>query len=286
MHVLITGINGYIAQYLLKYKPAHISVSGTYHSRISPGKEASLNQIPLDLENTIQSQVENIKPEIVIHTAAISNLGICEKNPDLAYRVNSAATKELAHWCNQINARLLYLSTDIVFDGENAPYAETDKPDPLNVYGKSKYQGELAVQAFANNTIVRLALVLGQGLAENKNFVDWIIERVTGNQPVPLFFDEIRTPLCAIDVAKMLWQIVINNSRGTFHLCSSQSVDRFTLGKKICKYHDKNFSQINKIAMKDVEIIRPRDVSMVNNNLNIKIPSVLSGIERLFLEYE
>ena len=285
LHVLITGINGYISQYLLKFRPQGVSISGTYHSTKLPF-EKSLSQIPLDLTKDVCKQLQNIKPDVVIHTAAVSNLAICQNNPDLAHRINSLATKELAHCCAKINARLLYLSTDIVFDGAHAPYAESAEAQPVNIYGKSKYAGELAVKTFEGNTIVRLALVLGEGIAEKKNFVDWLITRIKKNQSIHLFYDEIRTPVCAVDAAKMIWKIVLENITGIVHICSQESVDRYTLGREICKFYNKDFNNFVKVSLKDVALARPKDVSMVNNNRDLVIPAILPQIKRLFLDHE
>ena len=282
MHVLITGINGYISQYLLRYKPSNITVSGTYHSTPNTA-HSDLIQIPLELGQSIFNQLDTIDADVVIHTAAYSNLALCENNPDLAYRINGKATEELADWCKQTNTHLVYLSTDIVFDGDSAPYSETDTPKSINVYGKSKYQGECAVKIVERNTIIRLALVLGQGIGVNKNFVDWIIDRIKTKQNVPLFFDEIRTPVCAGDVAKAIWNIVEQKTSGVLHICSSQSIDRYTLGDKICNYYDSSFKNIQKKSLKDQKVKRPRDVSLLNNKLEFKIPSILTHIGDLFL---
>jgi len=285
LHVLITGISGYISQYLLKFRPDDVSITGTYHSK-SLISERSISQIPLDLSKDVYGQLHSIRPNVVIHTAALSNLTSCEKNPDLAFRINSQATEELAHWCAKINARLLYLSTDIVFDGAHAPYAELDEPKPLNVYGKSKYKGELAVKAYQGNSITRLALVLGEAIAEKKNFVDWLVTRINSNQSIPLFYDEIRTPVCAIDAARIIWKIVCEKMAGIFHICSQESIDRYTLGKEICTFYQKDFKDFNKVSLKDVAVKRPKDVSMVNNNSCFAIPAILPDIKRLFLDYE
>ena len=290
MRALITGINGYISQFLLKNKPVNVSIIGTYHKRALKSKQTDLVQILLDLKKDVHSQLKDIHPDVVIHTAAVSNLGLCEKMPDLAFRVNSYAAEELATWCNEKNIRFVYLSTDIVFDGQNAPYNENDTPQPINIYGKSKFKGELAARKSRNYVIARLALVLGQGLGENKNFVDWIVDRVNKDQPVPLFYDEIRTPIKAIDAAFILWEIALSKEQGIFHLCSDESMDRFSLGKKICKHYKNSFKLIDSVSIKKLEIKRPIDASMINRRLdekfNIKIPSVLKSIERLFLNYE
>lgn len=287
MRVLITGINGYISQFLLKYLPQNITVTGSYYKSIPNLNNLSIHLVYFDLTKDVDSQLRDVEADVVIHTAAISNLNLCEKVPDIAYRVNSQATRELMKWCNTNSTRLVYLSTDIVFDGQKAPYSENDVPKPINVYGKSKYLGERWTLECNNFAIIRLALVLGQALGTNQNFVDWIIDRIHNNLSVPLFYDEIRTPVSAIDAAQIIWKIAISGVTGTFHICSDKSVDRYQIGTKICKYIQPGFNRFKKISMQTLETKRPVDVSLQNNNLfetlKIDSPSLMNNIEQLFL---
>lgn len=285
MHILITGISGYISQFLLKHKPGNVSIIGTYHKKI-PESEKDLKLIPLNLTKNVNPQLKKVFPDVVIHTAAISNLGLCEKYPETAFRINGKATDEIALWCNKQKIRLIYLSTDIVFDGQHASYNEKDEANPINVYGQSKYKGELAVQKCKDFAISRLALVLGQSLNENKNFVDWIVDKINNNQNIPLYYDEIRTPVNVSDAARIIWKIALSKQQGIFHLCSEEKIDRFTLGQEICKYYKYDLNRIKKVSAKNSGIRRPLDTSLINSRLknifDIKIPPVIKNINRLF----
>lgn len=284
--VLITGITGYISQYLLKSAPGNMEISGTIHSTQTEKEHHKYSLIPLDLSQPIAKQLASVNVDLVIHTAANSNLAQCEEDPEMAYRVNSQATSELADWCYQSGTKLIYLSTDIVFDGENAPYSEQDKPAPINIYGESKYRGEQAVLRYEDFSIVRLALVLGQGLGAKKNFVDWIIGKIDNNEEIPLFHDEIRTPAPAINVTKALWKIALENGNGIFHISTDRNYNRIEIGKEIINYYQKGYSNIKETSLKDIPGKRPVDVSLLNRNLyrkydlkfsSIKIPELFKG---------
>jgi len=271
MKVLITGITGYLTQYLLKTVPENIHLSGTWHSPLTMDEKSDFKGIelfPLDLQNNLLPQLDNIKADILIHTAAEANLAKCENNPDYARRVNHLAVAELAAWCDQHKTRLIFVSTDIVFDGEHAPYKENDLPQPVNIYGKTKFAGEQAVQQFcADHAVLRLALVLGKGLGRKKNFIDWLKEQVKNQNEVPLFYDEIRTPIYAGDAAKFIWAVALSSHTGIFHCCGDKSIDRFTLGKKICDSLKKDYKFLKKVSVKNMSHPRPADVTLVDSKL-------------------
>lgn len=290
MNVLITGVSGYIAQYLLKTAPENCQITGTFYSPVPDSEKTKLsgiNLIPLKLENNVFDQLQNLNTDVVIHAAAVSALAESDEDPERATRINSLATGELAAWAKQKGSRFIYLSTDIVFDGQQAPYQESDKPEPINPYGKSKLAGEISAQK--NNpdaVIARLALVLGKGLGRKKNFVDWLEEHVRQKKTIPLFMDEIRTPINVKDAAKTIWKLAASDNSGIFHLCGTESVDRYALGVRICHYIDPQFSLFKKTSLKEMSYARPADVSMKDNRLgqifNHSNPSAIDDISRLF----
>ncbi|MCB0282466.1 MAG: SDR family oxidoreductase [Calditrichae bacterium] len=292
MHVLITGITGYISRYLLKFAPPDIKISGTFHSPLNSEEKSAfkhINLVQLELQNPVEVQLQNIKADVVIHTAAVSGLAESASGIEQADRINNVSSGELARWAKNRSCKFIYLSTDIVFDGLHAPYSESDKCVPVNSYGKSKYDGELAVLKNNDNAIItRLALVLGQGIGRKKNFIDWLHNSVRLNQEIPLFTDEIRTPVCAIDVAKTIWHLTQKDAAGIFHLCGNKSIDRYELGCRICNYIDANYNNFKKASLHDMPYRRPVDVSLKDNRLleilNYSIPSPLDEIGSLFNE--
>jgi len=256
MRVLITGVNGYVAWHLLQTLPAGVELWGT----LRPGRKNQYRfpVISLDLQKEVAPALRDVDVDAVIHTAAISSLAQCEQEPQKAMRINGEATAELADWCAEKKAHLVYLSTDIVFDGEHAPYAPDDSPAPINVYGKSKYAGELAVREGA---VVRLALLLGRS-PHKKNFVDWFLERAENNLDIPLFYDEVRTPVPTMAAARKIWEITLARKKGRFHLAGKNRYNRLELGQALCAEYGLRDVRLKPVSLKKAAIPRPRDVRL------------------------
>ncbi len=284
--VLITGITGYISQYILKSKPSSVQVIGTARK---PLNLPDIQTFLLDLNKSLFPQLDSlpILPDVVLHTAAVSGLGACEKNPEMAERVNGSATRELARWCAKNGVRLIYFSTDIVFKGDRPPYDESSQPDPINVYGRTKLQGELAVQETLNDfAIGRIALSLAPGLNGTRNFIDWFLERLSNKQEIPLFTDEIRTPTFTPELAKRFWQLVLSKETGIFHVCGAQAIDRYQLGRALCDALGHGHDLLKPISLKQMtDYPRPVDVSLVSTRKideeEFKIPGILYFVEQL-----
>lgn len=219
--------------------------------------------IPLFLEKEIPAQLTNVKPDVVIHTAAMASLSACERDETLAQRINGEAVSELAQWCHSSGCRLIHLSTDIVFKGDQPPYFENSAPDPINAYGRSKLAGEQAVARYTENYVIaRIALAQGRGLFPTKNFVDWFLERLNSGQEIPLFCDEIRTPTAVTALADWLWQIALSDEQGIFHLCGEQALNRWQLGQMYCNFLGQGWELLKPISLSDMnDCPRPVDVS-------------------------
>jgi len=282
--VLITGISGFIGQYLLKLAPSGVSLTGTYHSPQAWEKSpfySSIQTIPLNLELPVARQLQNTQADILIHTAAMAGLADCQAHPEKAQRVNTGASAELAAWCAERNCRMIYLSTDIVFDGRHAPYDEHSTPEPLNVYGQSKHLGELAVQEKTPDfAIARIALSLGKGLGIRKNFLDWFLQRLENGESIPLFTDEIRTPTAVIPLVQHLWRLALSGEQGIFHLCSARPLTRYRLGQMLCEHLGFATDQLQAIKQADLGgYPRPADVSLVSTRTVNGQRFTMEGIE-------
>lgn len=285
-HVLITGINGYIGRYLLNDKPSPIRLSGTVRAPLDQsriGLPETLPVYPLNLEDDMDSTLSRVEPDIIIHTAALANLAMCEKNPVLAATVNTRATAALARWCAQRHIRLVYLSTDIVFSGKEPPYAESDEPNPINVYGYSKWQGEVAVLSQLNDAVVlRIALALGCGSGGRRNFIDWFLDKINRHETIPLFQDEVRTPTAVSSVAETIWQIALCKETGIMHLCGQERINRLELGQLLCNHLGYGHELLRPVSVHSMtDYPRPLDVSLVSTCRLKGQPLLIPGISQM-----
>ena len=262
MKILITGLSGYLGQYLFNYKPDNLQVTGTCHNNSED--QPSRDGFSLDLDSVEAFIRSADRYDLVIHAAAMANLAECERNAGLAYRVNSEATEMLARWSQAQGSRFVYLSTDIVFRGDRGNYTEEDQPDPVNVYGRSKRAGERTVtHNHTNYVICRLSLVLGKAMGISKNFIDHFLHNLNEGNEIKLFVDEWRTPITPRYAAQAIWEIAMSDYSGVVHLCGAERINRYQLGLKIADRLNHPADNIKKaFSGQFTAYPRPLDVSL------------------------
>jgi dTDP-4-dehydrorhamnose reductase len=239
--ILVTGASGYIGRYIRLFQPSHLPVIYQVHQN-----PLSLpDEISFDLRNDFDDIFQDKKIDCIIHLAAMSRMNDCEQDRPNAWAVNVQGSSRLVLLAQKHNSRFIYLSTDLVFDGEVGQYDETASPAPINYYGKTKRHAEILIQQLDNFVIARSALVFGAPVGNKKNFTTQIIENVRAGSPVPVFYDEYRSPIWVEDLAKAIWQLVENDFRGILHLAGPQDLSRAEMAEIVCEaYHlDKSLLQ-------------------------------------------
>lgn len=198
MKILVTGSSGQLGSELRSLAENHSSYETFFLDR---------KQLPLDQTNLIQDMLGIYQPDIIIHSAAYTAVDKAESEPLEADRINHLASEEIAQYCRLNNTKLIAISTDYVFDGESAsPLTEDADVNPINVYGKTKLLGELAIQKWAPHyVIIRTSWVYSTFGA---NFVKTMIRLMTERSEISVIADQIGSPTYARDLAKAIWQIV------------------------------------------------------------------------------
>ena len=215
MKVLLIGANGQLGSDLNKvFRAAGDNVLALTHAQVDVCDEARINEL-LAAE----------KPEVVLNTAAFHKVEECEKKPELAFQVNASAPMRLAAACQKSGAVLVHFSTDYAFGGyaHNTPFAETDKPAPLNVYGVSKVAGE---DLIAYNTdryfVLRVCGLYGIAGSSGKggNFVENMLKKALAGDPIKVVEDQVLTPTYTMDLAEAVRKLVLTGKFGLYHLSS------------------------------------------------------------------
>ena len=184
--------------------------------------------------------MSGFSPNLVVHTAAMTNVDGCERNPELAYRVNVLGTRNVAVAAQQVGARLVYISTDYVFDGEKgSPYIESDCPRPLSAYGISKLGGEYAVRYIMEKYyMVRLCGLYGHAGCVGKgstNFVEMVIKRAAEKKEIRVVSDQIVTPTSTTDVSRKLFELIEKGKYGIYHMTNTGSCSWYEFAAEIVK---------------------------------------------------
>ena len=187
--------------------------------------------------STLENNIEEIGPDVIINCAAYNNVYKAPEEIEKAFLINSFALKYLSNICNKNNIYLCHLSSDYVFDGKKGkPYIETDLPNPVNIYGLSKYVGERIVQINCNNfCIVRTAALYGKSKNNTLNVVEKLVQIAKGNKTIKLVKDEYTSPTFAADLAKQIHKIIENKLTGILHATNSGFCNWVEFGKFLFK---------------------------------------------------
>ena len=218
MKVLVTGASGKLGCYLMQHAGVEgCSRSGEGHHRF-------------DLtDSQLESRLDELRPDVVVHSAALSAIPDCLSQPELADRVNHLASARLGRWCLKAGVRLVYVSTDMVFDGESAPYDEDAEAVPLSEYGRSKLRGEQAVLE-QGHLVARVALMVGPALGGKLSYYDQLLANLRAGKAVSLFQDEWRGMISYADAAEGLLRLARGSGRGIMHL-AGERLSRLEMGQ-------------------------------------------------------
>jgi len=204
MKILITGARGMLGTDLVQALDKHSLI-------VWDIQDADIRD-----ESTV-SKIVDLHPEVVIHLAACTNVDACESQQELAYAVNGTGTKHVALGAAKCDAKLIYTSTDYIFDGDKfTPYLEEDTPNPLNVYGRSKLKGEQYIQEISNNwIIIRTEWLYGKN---GKNFIEAILRQVQAGKDLAVVTDQTGSPTYTVDLAKAITDVVEKDITGIFNI--------------------------------------------------------------------
>lgn len=256
MKVFISGASGLVGSNCLTYfNQQGLETIGTYFSY--PTKSTHYFNT-LNLEDPENFDVKSFRPDIIVHCGALTHVDYCESNPDESYQKTVQSTLNLINLCKKISAKLVYISTDYVFDGLSGPYLEHDAVNPLSVYAKHKLEAESAVldQLGNGSLILRVTNVYGNE-ERNKNFVSRIIDQCLQKQKLILRlpFDQYATPVNAFDVARAMCLLIKDSKSGIFHIASTDWMNRVELALTVLKYFPEADYEL--IPLSTMELAQP-----------------------------
>jgi len=185
-------------------------------------------QVDLSKRKDVRKVIEEFEPEIIINTAAITDVDLCEKERELAWQVNVNGVENLAYTAKLVGAKIIHLSTDYVFDGKNGPYSELDRPNPLSYYGRTKLASEnILLTSGVNYTIIRTMVLYGIGINVKPNFALWVYKNLKENKPIRVVDDQIGNPTLVDDLAFAILKIIELDKSGLYHIAGNDIVSRY-----------------------------------------------------------
>lgn len=267
--VWVTGAGGLIGSYLVR-------LAGEF----APGcRVIPLTRAELDLTDfaAVRERFRREAPQVIIHCAALSRSPVCQAEPALARQLNVEVTAALAEMAAEVS--LVFFSTDLVFDGRQGNYVETDAVNPLSVYAETKVAAERVVLANPRHTIIRTTLNGGASPTGDRGFNEEMRRAWQAGRVMRLFTDEFRCPLAAAVTARATWELALSGEPGIFHLAGSQRLSRWEIGQLLAARCPELHPQLEPGSLKDYHgAPRPADTSFNCAKLQARLSFPLPGL--------
>lgn len=284
--VLITGASGLLGANvaLTASKKKDLEVYATYKSHPVRINKCRTFYLDITHKKEVEQSVLKINPDFVIHTAALANVDHCQQYKKEAWILNVSGTENLVDAVEKISSRLVYISTDSVFDGRRGCYTEKDRPNPLNWYAKTKLAGEKIVAGRnGNHTIIRTN-IYGWNITGKFSLAEWVIDGLKNRKTLTMFKDILFNPILVTNLAEALLDICQKNLSGTFHIAGSEKCSKLIFAEKIAKIFKLNRDYIRPVNISHINLNapRPRDSSLnitrIQKTLDTKLLNVEEGL--------
>lgn len=290
--VIITGSNGLLGQSLLSLllqDSAAYQVIGFSRGINRSGRD-DFNYVSIDLTNqkSLEKNILKLQPDFIINTAAMTNVDACENNKKECDALNIGVLKSLTTLATKINAHIIHLSTDFIFDGKKGNYKETDTPNPLNYYGVSKLKSEEILRnSKIDYTILRTILVYGEVFDMSRsNIVLWVKEMLEKKQEITIVDDQFRAPTYVVDLAHACKVSMDQRSKGVYHIASNTLLSVYEIAQQIAIAFglDANYIKAISTSTLNQTAARPMktgfDLSKTKKELNFYPKSFTEDLQR------
>lgn len=282
--IFVTGGSGLLGWTLTRFlTPASTLFQYWQHPLPDP-----LHTVKVDLvrRDDLMAVLNRYRPDIIINTAALTDQTFCEKYPQAAKALNSHVPGWLAVWAQENGARLVHISTDLVFDGTLGHYRESDPPNPVSVYGQTKLTGEQQVlEACDQGVVLRISIMGGTSFTGQRSLNEVIPQQVSENGSVRLFTDEMRSAIWADNVAEVILELIDHDFTGLLHVPGGKDYSRYEIGEMVFRYYGLSLDKLKPARIADFSGTPPRcpDVttngSLLQNTLTTPLHDFAAGFQ-------
>jgi dTDP-4-dehydrorhamnose reductase len=276
---LVLGASGLVGSHLHRVGVERgVSVDGTSFGQ----KVEGLRRLDVTDADAVRRLLDETRPEVVFHAAASPNVDACEADPSGSRRVNVDAVRTVAEAARGVGARLVYFSSDYVFDGTAGPYVESDAVHPIQEYGRQKVEAEAICREVLpdSHLILRITVVYGWE-RRGKNFVARLIRTLTDGQRMRVPVDQVGSPTLADDLADAAWTLVDRNAAGTLHVAGRDRVDRLAFARAAARAFGLDEELLDGVATADLGQAAPRplDAGMMSARAEALIGRRMVGVD-------
>ncbi len=253
--ILVTGSNGMLGQRTVEFYSRFndIELLATSVENESVIKNIDYIQSDISNRNEIKKVIYDFCPDVIINTAAYTNVDKSETERELAWKINVKGVEYLAEACRVIDSHLIHISTDYIFDGKNGPYNESDLPNPLGYYGRTKLASENALKISAiKYTILRTNVLYGTAKFSRPDFVKWVVDSLRNNIEIKIVDDQINNPTFIDDLVQAINTVIELRKEGIYNIGGIELLSRYEFTLMIADFFGLDKSLINKIKTSDL----------------------------------
>jgi len=268
--ILITGATGQLGRSIVEELQPHFNILSTAR-KIPVETLTTCPVVEMDISNKsiVQQVVSKHEPDVLIHLAAMTNVDGCEREKEKAWNINVKGTEHLLQAISGSETRIIFISTDYVFDGENGPYGVDAKPSPINYYGKSKLAAENAIRGGRNAWVILRTNVLYGAGGSPASFVRWVTESLKIGNEIRVVDDQYGNPTWTGSLAESVKLLIVLNSEGLFHYGGADFISRHQFALKIAVTYNLDQSLIKKISTEELGQLakRPLKSGLTTNKI-------------------
>lgn len=284
-NMMVTGSSGLLGSTLVREAAKNYRVVGV--SRQSEARISGVHAHRCDLADRHQALAcfEEHQPQVIIHAAALTDVERCEAQPDLAEQMNVTATAHAAEWARRKGALLVYISTDSVFDGSRGLYQESDNPNPLNQYAKTKWKAEQAVRQQAPDALIVRTNFFGWRLRAQLSLAEKVVQALVSRQPLTMFTDVFFSPLLVNDLSVIILELIAKGARGVYHAGSRDFCSKHDFALMLADEFGLPTADVSPISVDQFPFTarRPKNTSMrvelISQFLGRPMPSIKEGVK-------
>ena len=254
--ILITGSNGMLGQRAVQFYSSKENVELLATSVEEKSVVDSVEYIPSDIKNRdeIKKVIHDYYPDFIIHTAAFTNVDLSEKLREDAWKINVKGVEYIAEAARAIDAHIIHISTDYIFDGKDGPYSENAKPNPVGYYGRTKLASENALKISGTFfTILRTNVLYGIALNSRPDFVRWVINSLNKKENIKIVKDQINNPAFIDDLVQGINKIIDFKKTGTYNIGGKEFLSRYDFTLQIAEYFNLDKKLITPITTEELK---------------------------------
>ena len=282
--LLITGATGLLGSNLIWQAAESHEVIGWSRSGKAIPSGGAMDRVDLANADMTTRRLQERRPDIIVHCAAMTDVERCECEPDVARVMNVQATRILAQWCAQHGIQFVFISSDSVFDGRCGHYSEDDRPAPVNEYARTKLAAEAVVTGYLPDALILRTNFYGRNFKQKLSLAEWMLRKLGRRERLPAFADVRFNPLLASHLARMILDLIAHGAKGVFHAGARTECSKYEFALLIADVFGLDANDVRSALVDDCGFAaqRPKNTTLavekISDFLSREMPSVEEGL--------